>query len=72
MSAAMQALQDRLIDIIEEQIKPLFVGDFRDQMRVSVLVRFEDAPGCDVIVTSDDEAGIRAIVDRRYGGPNAS
>lgn len=65
MSPAMQALQDNIAAAIDERIRPLFNPDFQSQMHVTVLVRFDDAPGCDVLVTSDDDAGIRAIVERR-------
>lgn len=68
MSAATDALHERIVSVIEEQIKPLFNADFHPEMRVTVLVRFEDMPDCDVLVTSDNDAGIRAIVERRTGG----
>jgi len=65
MSPAMQALQDQIAATIDRHIRPLFNTDFHPQMRVTVLVRFDDAPTCDVLVTSDTDAGIRAIVERR-------
>ncbi len=72
MSAATDALQEQLARICEEQIKPLFNCDFYAEMHVTVLVRFEGNPECDVIVTSDDDAGIRAIVDRRTGAASTA
>jgi len=72
MSAALKALEWQLASVIDEHIVPLFSADFHPEMRVTVMVRFEGSPDCDVIVTSDDDAGIRAIIDRRYGGSNVT
>jgi hypothetical protein len=72
MSAALKALEGQLASVIEAHIVPLFAADFHPEMRVTIMVRFEDSDDCDVLLTSDDEAGIRALVDRRYGGTNAS
>ena len=72
MSSATEALQEQIVRTIEAHIKPLFKDDFHPEMRVTVLVRFEGSPGCDVLVTSDDDAGIRAIVDRRTGAASTA
>lgn len=64
-------LQARLINrigaAIDKHIRPVFKGD----PRITVLVRFDwDAEGSyDVIVTSDDDEGIRAIVARQCKEP---
>lgn len=46
---------------IDARIAPLFRG----QPKITVLVRLPDNDEADVLVTSDDDAGIRAIVERR-------
>lgn len=68
MSPAMQALRDQIARVIEEQIKPLINGDYHDLIRTTVLIRFTDNPRADILVTSDDDAGIRAIVERNTSG----
>lgn len=60
-----QAMRDMLTAkigrAIDQHIAPLFTG----RPRITVLVRFPANDEADVLVTSDDDAGIRAIVDRR-------
>lgn len=70
MSPALKALEGQLAGVIDEHIVPLFSAEFHPEMRVTIMVRFEDSEDCDVLLTSDDETGIRAIVDRRYGVAN--
>lgn len=55
--------------VIDRQIRPLFKS--APDMKVTVLIRFsgDDCGLCDVLVTDDDDAGIRAIVDRRLASP---
>ena len=62
-------LTARIGSIIDRHILPIFKG----APKVTVLVRHPDdaAGNYDVLVTSDDEAGVRAIVGRRTGRPPA-
>ena len=64
MPDVLERLNQRIGAKLDQHIRPMFKGN----PRITVLIRFDDDPGgnADCLVTSDDEAGIRAMVDRRF------
>lgn len=60
-----QILLAQLGEVLHRHVEPIF----KPGARITLLVRFAGDPESDVLVSSDDEAGVRASVERAYARP---
>lgn len=58
-------LLERLGGILHRHVEPVF----KPGAKITLLVRFPDSDEADVLVSSDDEEGVRTAVDRAYAQP---